>query len=164
MRVQFGRWNFDGRPLDQDYLERARQLLVPYGPDDCGSYSEQNISIIHCAFHTTRESRREKQPCSTQSDFVITWDGRLDNRLDLIRQLGNAVVAGSTDVAIVAAAYQRWGSDCLPMLIGDWALSIWEPRTRSLILAKDPIGVRHLYYSLEDNQVTWSTTLDPLVL
>ena len=50
------------------------------------------------------------------------------------------------------------------MLIGDWALSIWDPHTRSLILAKDPIGTRHLYYSFDENHVTWSTILDPLVL
>ena len=50
------------------------------------------------------------------------------------------------------------------MLIGDWALSIWKPHTRSLILAIDPIGARHLYYAFDDKQVSWSTILDPLVL
>ncbi len=72
--------------------------------------------------------------------------------------------AASTDVAIVAAAYEYWGSDCFAMLIGDWALSIWDPHARSLTLAKDPIGTRHLYYSFDSQQVTWSTILDPLVL
>ena len=50
----------------------------------------------------------------------------------------------STDVEIVAAAYEYWRSDCFARLIGDWALSIWDANTRSLILAKDPIGTRHL--------------------
>jgi asparagine synthase (glutamine-hydrolysing) len=81
----------------------------------------------------------------------------------LIRPLGDVVTSGSTDVEIVAAACERW-NDCFAMLIGDWALSLWDPHTRSLILAKDPIGTRHLYYSFDDNQVTWSTILDPLVL
>jgi asparagine synthase (glutamine-hydrolysing) len=66
-------------------------------------------------------------------------------------------------VAIVAAAYEKWGANCFAKLIGDWALSIWNPGNRSLILAKDPIGTRHLYYSFDNNQVTWSTILDPLV-
>jgi len=164
MSVQFGRWNFDGKPVDLDYLEKVKPLLAPYGPDDAGTYSKGNISILYRAFHTTKESRHETQPHVTPSGAVITWDGRLDNRSDLIRQLQDVVTIASTDVEIVAAVYEYWGSDCFPMLIGDWAFSIWDANTRSLILAKDPIGTRHLYYSFDNNQFTWSTILDPLVL
>jgi len=164
MSVQFGRWNFDGKPVDHEYLEKARASIAPYGPDDNGSYSRENISILYRAFHTTKESRREAQPHVTSSGAVLTWDGRLDNRADLIRRLRGVLTIDSTDVEIVAAAYEYWGKDCFGKLIGDWALSIWDANTHSLILAKDPIGTRHLYYSLDENQVTWSTILDPLVL
>ncbi len=164
MSVQFGRWNFDGKPVDREYLEKVKPLLAPYGPDDAESYSKYNITILYHAFHTTKESRRETQPHVTGSGGVLTWDGRLDNRADLIRQLRDAVTIASTDVEIVAAAYEYWGRDCLAMLIGDWALSLWDPQTRSLILAKDPIGTRHLYYSFDNDHVTWSTILDPLVI
>jgi asparagine synthase (glutamine-hydrolysing) len=164
MSVLFGKWNFDGKPVDRDYLEKAKACIAPYGPDDAGSYSKSNISILYHAFHTTKESRREMQPHITASGAILTWDGRLDNRADLIRQLPDVVTIVCTDVAIVAAAYEYWGNDCFAMLVGDWALSIWDPHTRSLILAKDPIGTRHLYYSFDERQVTWSTILDPLVL
>jgi asparagine synthase (glutamine-hydrolysing) len=164
MSVQFGRWNVDGKPVEQDYLEKVQSLLLPYGPDDRGSYSSRAISLLYCAFHTTKESRRETQPHVMASGAIITWDGRLDNRAELIQQLGDSVNSGSTDVSIVAAAYGRWGHDCFAMLIGDWALAIWDPQKRELTLAKDPIGVRHLYYSFDHNQVTWSTILDPLIL
>ena len=164
MSVQFGRWNFDGKPVDQDYLEKAKASIAPYGPEDAGSYSKSNIRILYRAFHTTKESRRETQPHMTASGAILTWNGRLDNRAELIRKLCHFVTIGSTDLAIVAAAYECWGSDCFAKLIGDWALSIWNPHTRSLLLAKDPIGTRHLYYSSDNSQVTWSTILDPLVL
>ena len=164
MSVQFGRWNFDSKPVERDYLEKANALIAPYGPDGGSSYSKGNISILYHAFHTTKESRREAQPHVTSSGAILTWDGRLDNRAELIRQLRNVLTIGSTDVSIVAAAYEEWGTDCFGKLIGDWALSIWDENTRSVILAKDPIGMRHLYYSLDENQVTWSTILDPLVL
>ncbi len=164
MSVQFGRWNFDGKPVDREYLEKVSPLIAPYGPDGAGSYSKGNISILYGAFHTTKESRRESQPHATSSGAFITWDGRLDNRTELIGQLGDLVTAHSTDVETVSAAYEYWREDCFAMLIGDWALSIWNPHTRSLILAKDPIGTRHLYYAFDDKQVSWSTILDPLVL
>jgi asparagine synthase (glutamine-hydrolysing) len=164
MSVQFGKWNFDGKPVDRNYLEKANTVLAQYGPDGASSYSKENISIVYHAFHTTRESRRESQPHVTASGAVITWDGRLDNRDDLIRESSDVLTAASTDVAIVEAVYERWGSDCFGKLIGDWALSIWDPHTRSLTLAKDPIGTRHLYYSFDKDQATWSTIFDPLVL
>lgn len=164
MSAQFGRWNFDGQFVDQDHLEKANAMIAPYGPDDSGSYTKGNISIHYRAFHTTKESRRETQPHVTASGAVITWDGRLDNRAELIHQLRDVLTISSTDVSIVAAAYEEWGTECFAKLIGDWALSILNPHTRSLILVKDPVGTRHLYYSLDKDHVTWSTILDPLVL
>ena len=163
MSVQFGIWNFEAQPPAPDYIERVSATLAPYGPDSNESYSKSGVRILYRAFHTTKESRREKQPHISSSGAVITWDGRLDNRADLIGELSASLTNGSTDVAIVAAAYEKWGANCFAKLIGDWALSIWNPGNRSLILAKDPIGTRHLYYSFDNNQVTWSTILDPLV-
>jgi asparagine synthase (glutamine-hydrolysing) len=163
MSVQFGRWNFEGQPPAPDYIEKVSATLAPYGPDSNESYSANGVRILYCAFHTTKESRREKQPCISPSGAVITWDGRLDNRADLISELRDSLTVNSTDVAIVAAAYEKWGANCFAKLIGDWALSIWNPRDRSVLLAKDPIGTKHLHYSLDDKQLTWSTILDPLV-
>src|SRR6267378_3411446 len=164
MSVQFGRWNLDGKPVDRDYLEKVKPVIAPYGPDDGGFYSKKNINVLYRAFHTTKESHRETQPHVTESGAVITWDGRLDNRAELIHHLRDVLTISSTDVSIVAAAYEEWDTGCFAKLIGDWALSIWDANSRSLILAKDPIGARHLYYSIERDQVTWSTILDPLVL
>ena len=164
MSAQFGRWNFEGQSSALDYIDKVSATLAPYGPDGNESYSKNGITILYCPFHTTKESRCEKQPCVSLSGPVITWDGRLDNRADLISELRNSLTVNSTDVSIVAAAYETWGRNCLKRLIGDWALSIWNPSERSVLLAKDPIGTKHLYYSFNDKQLTWSTLLDPLVL
>jgi asparagine synthase (glutamine-hydrolysing) len=163
MSVQFGRWNFEGLPPAQEYIEKVSAALAPYGPDSDESYSIGSIRILYRAFHTTKESRLEKQPCICPSGAVITWDGRLDNRTELINELRDSLTNDFTDLAIVAVALEKWGADCFTKLIGDWALSIWNPGKRSLILAKDPIGTRHLYYAFDNHQVTWSTILDPLV-
>lgn len=163
MSVQFGRWNFEGQPVAPEYIEKVNATLAPYGPDSNESYSKGGVNILYRAFHTTRESRRETQPHICPSSAVITWDGRLDNRVELISELRDFLTISSTDAAIVAAAYEKWGVDCFAKLIGDWALSIWNPIRRSLILAKDPIGARHLYYSFDKDHVTWCTILDPLV-
>jgi asparagine synthase (glutamine-hydrolysing) len=164
MSVQFGKWNVDGQPLAPDYIEKVGKALAPYGPDSNDSYSKDGITILYRGLCTTKESRRERQPYISRSGAVITWDGRLDNRVELVGELRDTVTPNSTDVDIVAAAYQRWSKNCFAKLIGDWVLSIWNPSDRSLTLAKDPIGARHIYYMLEKDNVTWCSILDPLVL
>jgi asparagine synthase (glutamine-hydrolysing) len=162
--VQFGRWNSNGLLLDPEYVAKAEKMLAPYGPDGGGTYIKDSVGILFRAFHTTKESRKEAQPHVMPSGAVLTWDGRLDNRAELISETKDILNPESTDVSIVAATYLRYGAACFAKLLGDWALSIWNPTNRSLILAKDPIGTRHLVYSCDQEQVCWSTILDPLVL
>ena len=164
MSVQFGRCNFVGQLVETSYLEAVKSMLAPYAPEEARQYTKESTTFLYRAFHTTRESRLEQQPFVTPSGAVLTWDGRLDNRADLVGLLRGSLTLASPDISFVAAAYERWGIGCLSKLVGDWALAIWAPETRSLYLAKDVIGTRQLYYSIEERQVTWSTILDPLVL
>src|ERR1700724_1503063 len=163
MSVQFGIWNFDGRPIQSSYLEKVNSIISPYAPDGLSLYGGSRGSLCYHAPHTTSESRSEIQPHVCPSGAVIVWDGRLDSRPELISAIGYPLNTRSTDVQIVAAAFDRWGIDCFAKLIGDWAVTIWNEQNRILILAKDFVGVRPLYYSLEKYQVIWSTVLDPLV-
>jgi asparagine synthase (glutamine-hydrolysing) len=164
MSVQFGSWNFGYRPVEEMDLSPVRALLAPYGPDGGGSYHSEGVDIVYYALHETEESQREEQPCRTATKRVLTWDGRLDNRMDLLRELSEAFPASIPDVALVAAAYNRWGPGCLRKLIGDWALSVWDPDERKLVLARDFMGTRPLFYSFDRTRVQWCSVLDPLVL
>jgi asparagine synthase (glutamine-hydrolysing) len=164
MSLQFGKFHFKGIPSGGSDLDQARAILARYSPDSEGSYSDGNVEIIHRAFHTTQESRLERQPYISESGAVVTWDGRLDNRNELTAEIGGRISNGSTDAELVAAAYERWSTDCLGKLRGDWAVSIWIPRAQTLILATDFVGTRHLYYSRTEDRIVWSTDLDTLIL
>jgi asparagine synthase (glutamine-hydrolysing) len=163
MSIQFGKCNFDGRPVDPKDLEEVRPVLAPFGPDGEGYICKDNLAVIFRAFHTTNESRHERQPHVSRSGSVITWDGRLDNREDLIERL-SGVSTASTDVEIVAAAHEYWGDNAFRELIGDWALSLWKPKEKCLLLAKDFLGTRHLYYTVKGHEAAWCSILDPLVV
>lgn len=164
MSIQFGKCNFDGHSIDPKDLDQVRPILAPYGPDREGYICEANLGVLYRALHTTKESQREIQPFVSPSGAVITWDGRLDNREQLMGELKIRVSEVPTDLAIVATAYEHWGTASFPKLIGDWALSVWNPKEQAVTLAKDFAGTRHLYYSVENNEVTWCTILDPLIM
>lgn len=164
MSIQFGQCDLRGVPLDAREFEKASEILTPHCRDNQGTYRDAGVAMLYRPFPTTEEADREVQPYVLGSSAVITWDGRLDNAADLIRELGGHISSEQTDVAIVAAAYERWGTNCFGRLIGDWAIAIWDRRKRSVLLARDFSGIRHLYYRLEKHRLTWSTVLDPLVL
>jgi asparagine synthase (glutamine-hydrolysing) len=163
MSFQFGMWHFDAQDPSSE-LRISRDLVAAHGPDGQHCYCNGGVQIVYSAFHTTSESPHERQPYASQSGKVITWDGRLDNRADLIRHFGKPLNAESPDVAIAGVAYDQWGTAAFTRLTGDWSVSIWDPIVRELLLAKDVIGVRRLYWCITGNHVSWSTLLDAIVV
>jgi asparagine synthase (glutamine-hydrolysing) len=164
MSVQAGIWNFDGRPVDRKLLEILSDSLRQQGPDGESCYVDNSIALLYRPFHTTAESRQEKQPHTSGRGFILTWDGRLDNREVLIADLGSDLNSSPTDVAIFAAAFDRWDTDCFRRIVGDWAVSIWKLEQRELLFAADYMAIRHIFYYQKNDQVWWSTDLGPLVL
>ena len=94
---------------------------------------------------------------------VLHWDGRLDNRSDLLLRLRDSLQGENTNAAIARAAYERWGTEGLVHLIGDWSLVIRDHKRRNTVLASDFAGVRPLYYHVQNGRVQWSNRLQFLV-
>ena len=87
MSVQAGIWNFDGRPVDPQVSRGYQRVLETQGPDGESCHVDGSVALLYRPFHTTAESRREKQPYFSHRGFILTWDGRLDNRDELIAEL-----------------------------------------------------------------------------
>src|SRR6267378_8142565 len=155
---------YDGRPVEQERLLRISQGLAEYGPDECNQWILGSVGMVYRPFFTTTESRQEKQPYTSRRGKLLMWDGRLDNREDLVRELGGHLLCEQADVAIVACAYESWGPETFVRLIGDWALSIWDPAENTVVLARDYAAVRRLYYHATRQSVVWCTHLAPLVI
>jgi asparagine synthase (glutamine-hydrolysing) len=162
MSVQFGRWSLS-RDSDEPLPVDVHSLLAPFGPDGTFRHSKGEIEILYCPFRTTQEAADETQPLVLASGAVFVWDGRLDNRAECAALAGEGFSEASPDNALAAGCYARLGTSCFARLLGDWALSIWNPLERSLLLARDAMGIRPLYYSADAKRILWSTILDPLV-
>src|ERR1039458_7574792 len=159
MSAQFGIWNTGGEPIGPELIGKVSEMIAPYGPDGESSQHFGTLAMLYSRFHTTKESRMEKQPRLSSTGNMLTWDGRLDNREELQRELNTTDIHGNSDADIVLAAYDRWGTNCFAKLVGDWAAAVFETGTRTLYLAKDFVGTRPLYYFHSSRQVVWSTTL-----
>ena len=162
MSVLFGIWNFDGKPSDPAYLRRVEMLLAPFAPDGVASIQRGNLALILGSFKTS--SRADGlRPIHFGGSKWMLWDGRIDNPADLARGALPAR-ARPDDSEIVADLYERHGVDSFAQIVGDWAASVCCESEKTLLLAKDYLGTRPLFYRADKSEITWSSILEPLVL
>src|SRR3954454_21723189 len=83
---------------------------------------------------------------------VVLFDGYLFDRLSMKREL--ALASDASDVAVAAAAYERWGMDVLDRIDGSFLVAIWDPRARRLILGHDALG-HHPVFHAQANGALW---------
>jgi len=83
-------------------------------------------------------------PGRSEHGVTVVADARLDNRDELRGLLG--LDEASDDTAILVAAWRRWGADCCPHLLGDFAFAIWDDATGQLFCGRDVVGAKALYY------------------
>ncbi len=155
-----GIWNFDGREIDRDVFDRVMLLMRPWGPDGTAAWMGGNVALGYGAFHTTPEAAAENQPLSDSTGrFRLVFDGRIDNREELRRDLSAKGVQprDDTDAELVLCAYFLWKNDCAARLLGDFAFAIWDPKDRQLYCARDVLGCRPFYYHHDPSQFVFGS-------
>ncbi len=153
-------WNTDGAPLSPAVLERMDATLAHRGPDGGDRCIAGAVGFAHRRMWITPEEVGERQPLNEQG-LLLAWDGRLDNRPELISKLG--LSSSSTDARVVLAAYARLGDSFVDHLSGDFALALYDSARARLILARDAIGIRPLYYHRGKRFVAFATEIKALL-
>ncbi len=143
-----GIWNLDGRPVEKEEIANLSAALSGRAADGQEFWTQGSVGFAYQHLRITPESVAERQPLMAPSGAVIVFDGRLDNREELMASLsgGQGLAKTSPDAAVVLAAYDRFGERFAEHLNGDFALALFDPRKQQLLLARDVIGVRPLYY------------------
>jgi len=118
----------------------------------------------HAALHTTPDSSAAPQPLGDEAGLHwMTFDGRLDNRDEILHALDAPVDRAAADARLVLAAYARWGERAIERLIGDFAFALWDAPNRRLVCARDALGIRPFYYRLEDDVFWCASELQALL-
>ncbi len=159
-------FNINGKPLDRAPLVELWEGLALRGPDGGDFVIRGPLGMCYRAFHTNRESRLEKQPLVASDGRILTADLRIDNREELLNQLRDVLYGEKiniTDIQIAMAAHERWGDTFPAHLIGEYALILWNPADRTVLMARDHIGARTLYYHQNSESLICSSELLPLL-
>ena len=140
-----------------EVLERATQSLAHRGPDDSGTVLLQES--MPCSAEIGLGNRRlaildlspdGHQPMhDAETGNWIVYNGEIYNFRDVRGELeqAGAKFFSQSDTEVVLRAYARWGEECLAKFRGMFAVAIWDARRHRLFLARDPMGVKPLYYA-----------------
>ena len=160
-----GIYNLDGRPVDPALLTRMTDVIAHRGPDGVRHWIDGPVGLGHRMLHTTPESLQEKQPLVDDSgNLCLTLDGRIDNRNEIRAALEarGAELRNDTDAEVALRSYECWGEMCPQRIIGDFAFVIWDGRKRQLFCARDPLGIRPLYYYTDGHTFRFGSELRQL--
>ena len=139
-------------PVDVDELTCTREALRSRGPDAAGFWmsDDRRVAFGHRRLSIIDVSDRANQPMMTRDkQLAIIFNGEIYNYKELREQLSAAGETFDTtsDTEVVLKMYRREGAAILPKLRGMFAFAIWDGRTRTMFLARDPYGIKPLYYS-----------------
>jgi asparagine synthase (glutamine-hydrolysing) len=162
MKLQLGLLNTDGRRATRDDLATLLGEFVARPAETSGEVIDGSLVMAYRGDRITFEEDSEVQPFQL-GPYALTWDGRLDNREDFATFLGLTDLSTVPDPVIVLKAYRMFGESVFARLIGEFALTLWCQRTRSLLFVRSTCGARTLYYVLDKTTLTWSSDFAHLV-
>ena len=137
-------------------LGRSLDSVKRRGGDGTEVRSLGNAALGRQHCWTTAEEAGEEQPLSLPgSDCWIVADARVDNREELrgLLPAGDGSDGAASDAELILAAYLHWGEECGRQLVGDFAFAIWDGGKERLFCARDPLGVRPLFFRRVDGGV-----------
>ena len=157
-----GQYNFGTEaPVRRSDISAMTRTLAHRGPDDEGQHVDgslglgfRRLSIIDLA--------GGHQPMSDAEESVwVIFNGEIYNFLELrgeLESLGHAFRTKS-DTEVIVHGYKQWGDDVLERLNGMFGLAVWDAPRRRLLLARDPFGIKLLYYRIADGSLAFGSEI-----
>ncbi len=161
MSAIFGIFHAQGNPVAPADLSGMASRMRHCGPDGAGQYCNKNIGLGQLVLETGLGRQGTVLPFETPK-LVLSCDMRLDNRSELLEKL-SPIAPDISDPSLVALAYEKWGRDFPKFLEGDFTLALWDKRRNRLLLARDQMGIRNLYYHIRGGSLYFATEIKALL-
>ncbi len=133
---------------DKNLIKKMADVIEHRGPNDQGFYIDENVSLGNRRLSIIDLSGGH-QPLSNENATVwITFNGEIYNFQELRKELeGKHKFSTNSDTEVIVHLYEEFGEDCVKKLRGMFAFAIWDSKKKSLLLARDRLGKKPLYYA-----------------
>ncbi|SRR5579875_531693 len=160
-----GQYNFgEPKPVRLRDIEEMTRTMIHRGPDDQGYHIDgplgfgfRRLSIIDLG--------GGHQPMSDREETVwVVFNGEIYNFPELRAELEDYghVFRTESDTEVIVHGYKQWGDEVLNRLNGMFGLAIWDSRKKRLVLARDPFGVKLIYYRVEGSTLFFGSEMRPI--
>ncbi|HET7217104.1 MAG TPA: asparagine synthase (glutamine-hydrolyzing) [Vicinamibacterales bacterium] len=150
----------DGLPSTEiDELARMAGALRHRGPDEFGIYRDRRAGFAHARLSIIDLSSGQ-QPLSNETGSLwVVFNGEIFNYIELRQVLEAAghVFRTRSDTEVIVHAYEEWGDAAFSRFNGQWAIALWNASTSTLVLARDPFGVRPLYVAEHQGRLIFAS-------
>ena len=155
-------------PMDAELLGQALDVLAHRGPDDSGIYgdAERGVGLAHTRLSILDLSSTGHQPMvSDDGAVVLSYNGETYNFRELREELAgaNCRFAGNSDTEVLLQLYRSEGEAMLSRINGIFALAIWDSERDALLVARDALGVKPLYYTCMDDAFAFASETKALL-
>lgn len=148
-------------------IQRMQNALQHRGPDDQGTYisRDRQVALAHTRLSILDLSPTGHQPMSTADGrYWITFNGEIYNFRELRSQLeSQQQFYSQTDTEVILKLYQRIGTECVNYLRGMFAFAIWDDLEKTCFIARDPLGIKPLYYWQTGSSLLFASELKSIL-
>ena len=150
---------------DRRTLDRMTDIMSHRGPDGRGVYICESVGLGHRRLSIVDIAGGAQPMVNDDATCAIVFNGEIYNHLDLRRELEGKGHPFRThcDTEAILRGYEAWGDRCVERLVGMFGFAIWDRRTKSVLLARDPLGIKPLYYAIVDGRLVFASEIKSIL-
>lgn len=157
-----GQYHFkDSAPVSRADIEKMTRTMVHRGPDDEGFYLSGPVGLGFRRLSIIDIEGGHQPMCDREKSVYVAFNGEIYNFPELREKLdsyGHRFQTNS-DTEVIIHGYKQWGIDVLNHLKGMFGLAIWDALRKKLFLARDPMGIKLLYYKIRDGRLDFGSEI-----
>jgi asparagine synthase (glutamine-hydrolysing) len=160
-----GRFNLNGRPVAATEMLAMRDIMTHRGPDDQGLFLEGHVGLAHRRLSIIDLSGGHQPMTNEDATVTVVFNGEIYNFAELRSGLEarGHTLATRSDTEVIVHLYEELGAECVQRFRGMFAFAIWDSRRQQLVLARDRLGVKPLYYAKTGNSLLFASEIKSLL-
>jgi asparagine synthase (glutamine-hydrolysing) len=160
-----GLLSLDGSPVEAGVVEEMNQTLFHRGPDSGGAFVDGCVGIAARRLAIIDLAGGDQPISNEDGSVTVVQNGEIYNYRELRHELERRGHRFSTrsDTEVLVHLYEEHGPRFAERLRGMFAIAIWDDRRRRLVLARDPFGIKPLYYRVKDDSLSFASELKALL-
>jgi asparagine synthase (glutamine-hydrolysing) len=142
-----------------------RDVLTHRGPDEAGLYCDEQAGLAHRRLSIVDLAQGHQPLANEDATVHVVFNGEIYNHAELrpVLEAAGHRYRTRSDTETIVHAYERWGDACVERFRGMFAFAIWDARRRRLLLARDRMGIKPLYWALANGRLVFGSEIKAIL-